>query len=102
MDINAEVLFLLSANYHKEKEILATKQIDLAIIDLQMPEKNGADLMVDMKSVNITAGIPIIVIIAAGQEPLLRTSIELIVDYYLRKPVNRSVLEGVVKGFICE
>ncbi|XOV95175.1 MAG: response regulator [Bacteroidota bacterium] len=88
-----------SSNFDDAKIILETNPIDLAIIDLQMPEKNGADLIVYMKSVNQLKDIPIIVLTGSGTESLLRTSLEPMVNHYLNKPVSPEQLLKVLLEF---
>ena len=91
----ATKIFCVS-NYEDAKNILESNSIDIAILDLQMPEKNGADLIVHMKEVNEMKSIPIIVLTGSGDNSLLKTSLEPMVNYYLSKPVSQNHLKELL------
>ncbi len=96
-DIDFEGEILCVSNFFDAKRILESNPIDIAIIDLQMPEKNGADLIVHMKGVNEMKSIPIIVLTGSGDNSLLKTSLEPMVNYYLNKPVSQEHLKELIQ-----
>lgn len=96
-DLDPEAELFIMSGYDEAKAVLESRSVDLAIIDLQMPVKNGADLIVHMKSVDAMKKIPIIVMTGTGEDSLLRTSIEPKVNYYLNKPIGKELLKNVLE-----
>ncbi len=96
-EIDAEAKIFCVSNYDDAKNILESNSIDIAIVDLQMPEKNGADLIVYMKGVTEMKGIPIIVLTGSGDNSLLKTSLEPMVNHYLNKPVSQEHLKELLQ-----
>lgn len=80
-------------------EVLSEQSIDLAFIDLQMPEKNGADLIVYMESKDHLKDIPIVIITATGEDSLLKTSLESKVSQYIHKPVLVEDLMKIIERY---
>ncbi len=96
-EINLDAEVFCVSNYDDAKKILESNPIDLAIVDLQMPEKNGADLIVHMKGEKKMNSIPIIVLTGSGEDSLLKTSLEPMVNHYLSKPVSQEHLEELLQ-----
>ncbi len=98
-DTDREIGVFTSSNYDDALSILELKKINLAIIDLQMPEKNGADLIVHMKSSDELKDIPIIVLTSTGVDSLLKTSLVDMVNHYLPKPISQKKIEELLLEF---
>ena len=70
---------------------------DLIILDLMMPEMNGADAARILNSRPETAKIPIIMLTALGEAKYRRGALfDLGIEYYIVKPfVKRDLLEKI-------
>lgn len=88
-----------ASNYEDALAILQTEALHMAIIDLQMPDKNGADLIVHMKSKDQLKGIPIVVLTSTGSDSLLKTSLVDMVNHYIPKPISQQQILDLLTEF---
>ncbi|CAM3843361.1 response regulator transcription factor [Mesobacillus zeae] len=70
-------------------ELLGNNQVDLAVIDVMMPEMDGFELTKQVKS---NYGIPVILLTAKGQISDKETGFRLGADDYIVKPFNPKEL----------
>lgn len=80
--------------------ILNEKRIDVALIDIYLSGKNGADLINDMLADEKLKSIPIIVITGTGKDSYVKASFEKYVYAYLHKPVDNKKLIASIKGCV--
>ena len=72
--------------------------IDVALIDIYLPGKNGADLINDMLFSESYKDIPIIVITGTSEDSFVKTSYEKHVSEYLHKPIdNKKLISAITK-----
>ncbi len=88
----------VSANGHKEAlEILEKNQIDLILMDIEMPEMNGFELTKIIRT-TYPEWMPIIFLSANDSESYLAKGIDAGGDDYLTKPVKQVVLAAKVRA----
>lgn len=75
----------------------ARKMPDAIILDLMLPEMNGLDVCRHLKRVSATAGIPILMLTAKGEESDKVVGLELGADDYLTKPFSMRELLARIK-----
>ncbi len=71
--------------------LLNDNHVDLVILDMIMPEKDGVETLLDLKK--LSSKVPIIVISGGREVPpefYLKTAKELGVKYTFRKPFDRN------------
>jgi DNA-binding response OmpR family regulator len=80
----------------KAEKILATEPIDIVLLDLILPDRDGRDLLVQMRESRDTASVP--VIIMSGMEGAVAKAECLAVGAaeFLEKPVNPKALRAAV------
>ena len=79
------------------KKVTAEKP-DLVILDLVLPRKNGFDVLCEMKLNKETKKIPVIILTNLGQEPDIKTGLEMGADAYLVKTdVSVNQLPSLVR-----
>ena len=76
-------------------EIVAREQIDLALIDYNMEEKDGLALAADLRGANPT--MPIAIITANIQDEIIARARELNASF-VAKPLTEEGLQGFVSG----
>lgn len=82
----------------KAWKILNENTIDVALIDIYLPGKNGADLINDMLFSEEHKNIPIIVITGTSEDSFVKTSYEKHVYEYLHKPIdNKKLVKAITK-----
>ena len=78
-------------------DILNNNLIDIVLLDMYLPGKNGADLITDMLNNDQLKNIPIIVVTGTNKDSLVKVSYEKYVSAYLHKPVERNELFDSIK-----
>jgi DNA-binding response OmpR family regulator len=75
------------------KEQIKSNSFDLAILDVNLPDGNGLDLLADFRK---TLALPVIVLTANDLETDIVTGFELGADDYITKPFSLMVLRARV------
>lgn len=70
---------------------------DILIIDLIMPQLDGIGVLEELNEQNLINDMKIIALTAFGQEQMMKTVIELGVDYYIMKPFDLDKLITRIK-----
>ncbi|PLX99926.1 MAG: hypothetical protein C0624_12900 [Desulfuromonas sp.] len=73
-------------------ELLDKEQPDIMLLDLYMPEMNGAEVCSQVRSNADWQHLPVIMVTSAGKEEEIRRCLEAGCDDYVTKPVNRKEL----------
>lgn len=71
---------------------LKNKDFDLIICDIMMPNKNGWELLKEVKSDSKTKDIPVIVLTAKNKDEDMFKGYEMGASYYLPKPFTKEQL----------
>jgi two-component system OmpR family response regulator len=86
-----------AADGRRLREILSKAKIDLIVLDLMLPGKNGLDLCRQLRTSSTT---PIIMLTAKGSETDRIVGLELGADDYLAKPFNPRELLARIKAVL--
>ncbi len=73
---------------------------DLVLLDLMLPGMNGLDICRRLKGDVTTAGIPVVMVTAKGEESDIVTGLELGADDYIAKPFSIRVLVSRVRAVL--
>lgn len=73
---------------------------DLVVLDLMLPGVDGLEVCRRLKNDARTAGIPVIILSAKGEEADVVTGLELGADDYLTKPFSPRVLQARIKAVL--
>lgn len=85
------------------KEALANlkgKTIDLALLDIMMPEMNGYELLREIKLLPEFKDLPVIMVTAKDQDSEILEGYQFGADYYITKPFTTRQLEYGLKIFL--
>jgi len=88
-----EALEKLSANY---------QDIDMVLLDWNMPEMNGYDVLVEIKSNENYKHIPVMMVTTEGQKSNIVAAVRAGADNYLTKPFTVEELEAKILECIGE
>lgn len=108
-DIRAALTTMLEAlgfnhlSFASAKEALAALKglkIDLALLDIMMPEMNGYELLKEIKKIPEYKDIPIIMVTAKDQDSEILEGYQFGADYYITKPFTTKQLEYGLKIFL--
>ncbi|RDI57343.1 response regulator transcription factor [Microvirga subterranea] len=84
-----------AGNAHEALEILRGRKIDLAMIDFNMPDKDGLELAADMRTMHPM--MPIAVITANIQDEVIARA-RAVNATFVSKPLTEDGLRGFVSG----
>lgn len=85
------------------KEALAGikgKKIDLALLDIMMPEMNGYELLREIKQLPEFKELPVIMVTAKDQDSEILEGYQFGADYYITKPFTAKQLDYGIKIFL--
>jgi len=79
-----------------EKLALMHDEIDLVLLDWNMPEMSGYDVLVAMKSSDKYKAIPVMMVTTEGQKSSIVAAVRAGADNYLVKPFTVDELESKI------
>jgi len=85
-----------ATNGRQALELVHAKPFDLMLLDMEMPEMTGMEVLVALKGNRELSGLPVIVISGAEQEQNAVNCIELGAEDFLPKPFNPTLLRARV------
>jgi two-component system cell cycle response regulator DivK len=92
---------LLSALDGKEAiEIATREQLDLILMDIQLPKISGCDATQTLKSQPETAHIPIVALTAHAMEDKRVRAMAAGCDGYITKPIDTRAFPGQVRQYL--
>ena len=105
---NAVCTILESMGYNllafgSAKEALAGitgKKIDLALLDIMMPEMNGYELLREIRQMPQFSELPVIMVTAKDQDSEILEGYQFGADYYITKPFTAKQLEYGIRIFL--
>ncbi|MEI6895207.1 MAG: diguanylate cyclase [Colwellia sp.] len=80
--------------------LLATQTFDLILLDMYMPGLSGLDTLVKVKTEDLTADIPVIMLSASTDEDEVVAALEFGADDYVSKPYVAKVLLARIRTAI--
>ena len=86
----------LAENGREAMEKLRQKPFDLVLLDIQMPEMNGYQVLEQVKADPALRHIPIVVVSAVSDIDSVARCVQLGADDYLFKPINAVLLKARV------
>jgi len=81
-------------------QILQDKEIDIVISDWNMPKKNGAELLHDMKANPKTSSIPFLMLTGRSDLDSVKSAQDAGVVEYIVKPFNGDELVKMIKKLL--
>ena len=80
---------------------LKESRFDLALLDLTLPDMNGAEICASIKESPRTRSTPVIILTGnTSNEARIRTGLEANADIFLNKPIDPADLRKAVKTII--
>ena len=75
-------------------------KLDLALLDIMMPEMNGYELMKELKQLPDFKEMPVIMVTAKDQDSEILEGYQIGADYYITKPFTVKQLQYGLKIFL--
>lgn len=92
---NNDYRFLTAYNIFDAKKLINNNDFDLVILDINLPDGSGLDLLTEIKN---TQSIPVILLTANDIEIDIVTGLEMGADDYITKPFSLMVLRARVNA----
>lgn len=88
------------ASAREALQAIPGKHIDLALLDIMMPEMNGYQLLAELKKLPEFKDLPVIMVTAKDQDSEILEGYQYGADYYITKPYTAKQLEYGLKIFL--
>jgi CheY-like chemotaxis protein len=76
------------------------KDVDIILLDINMPRMNGLEFLAAVKGNKDTARIPVVIITTEGTEDDTQRGLEAGASAYVRKPFRNEELLGVITKLV--
>lgn len=87
-------------NAREALEKISGEEVQLALLDIMMPEMNGYELLKELKKIPKFEHLPIIMITARDEPSEVLEGYQVGADYYITKPFNTKQLEYGLRIFL--
>jgi chemotaxis family two-component system response regulator Rcp1 len=84
--------------FHRQGRFAAAPVPDLVLLDLNLPKKDGREVLAEIKADPILRRIPVIVLTTSAAAPDVLHAYDAHVNAYIRKPVGYTALLDVVRS----
>src|SRR5687768_11431100 len=74
------------------------QQPHLVLLDLNMPKKNGHEVLTEMKQIEALKDVPVILLTVSRDEEEIMKALNLKMNYYLGKPVTSDQLNTLLQA----
>ncbi len=81
-------------------ESIKGKKLNLAMLDIMMPEMNGYEVLEKLKGMSEFTELPVIMVTAKDQDSEILEGYQYGADYYITKPYSLKQIDYGVKLFI--
>lgn len=82
---------------HRQGEYVNVPRPDLILLDLNLPRKDGREVLIDIKSNPELAAIPVVVLTTSAAEEDIVKSYQLRANCYVTKPVGLEEFVTIIK-----
>lgn len=79
---------------------LKTKEVNLILLDYEMPDMNGAEVLKALRENPLTATIPVVFLTGVNDTAKIQKVLRLKPDGYLLKPIDKNVLLNKIKEIL--
>lgn len=80
--------------------VLDTAPIDIIVLDLMLPDRDGRDFLAEIRERPGTASLPVIVVSGMGGSIARAECLALGADYFMAKPADREELQTTIARFV--
>lgn len=81
-------------------KFLDTKRVDLILLDYEMPDENGPEVLEKLRNIEYLADIPVLFLTGVTEREKIQNALSLKPQGYLLKPIDREKLLETIDKFI--
>jgi len=82
----------------REGQFLDAPRPDLILLDLNLPKKNGLEMLNEIKNTEELRAIPVVILTTSEAEPDINKSFDLSANCYITKPIDVERLTMVLNS----
>ena len=82
----------------REGQYLDAPRPDLILLDLNLPKKNGLEMLNEIKNTEDLKAIPVVILTTSEAEPDINKSFDLAANCYITKPIDVERLTMVMNS----
>jgi len=86
----------------REGQFSKSPRPDLILLDLNLPKKNGLEMLTEIKNVEGLKEIPVVILTTSEAEPDINKSFDLYANCYITKPIDLERLSMVLRSIKTE
>lgn len=86
------------AYLHREGKYADAVRPDLILLDLNLPKKDGRQVLAEIKREPVVKRIPVVILTTSAAEEDILKSYDLYANCYITKPINLEQFVGVVRS----
>jgi two-component system, cell cycle response regulator DivK len=92
---------VIAASSGEQGVALARERVpDLVLMDLQLPEMDGAEALRILRDDPLTQGIPVVAVTAFAMKDDRERALDAGFDNYIEKPISVRALPDQIRGFL--
>ena len=96
MGLQADAVLLTALDGGAGLELAAERRPDLVLLDLNLPDRHGIDVLGHLREDPATASIPVVICTGDASDDLRRTCLDAGAAAYLTKPFELSELSEII------
>lgn len=99
-EIPADYQFLTAFSGHQALDHLSENQVDAILLDLDLPDINGWEVLAELQKDQTLNGIPVIIISAMDFPQILYTHGRQVFDVMMRRPFSKQEIAAVLNALL--
>lgn len=92
--------YIIAYDGQKALEEINKKEIDLILLDIELPGINGLEVLEKLKEDKKTSNIPVIMVTSNNKESYIEKAFKLGAEEYIIKSFNTEILQDRVKKIL--
>ena len=94
--------FLMAGDGKEALKVLEGEWVDIILTDINMPNMNGMELLVEMKNDEMLKSIPVVMVTTEGSDRVVQESMRLGAQGYVKKPFRPEEIKGILNRIMGE
>jgi two-component system chemotaxis response regulator CheY len=94
--------FLMAGDGKEALKVLEGEWVDIILMDINMPNMNGMELLTEMKKDEMLKSIPVVMVTTEGSDRVMQESMRLGAQGYVKKPFRPEEIQGILNSIMGE
>jgi len=92
--------FLEAGNGKEALDVIGSNPVDIVLVDINMPEMNGLELLKKLRSSGETKDLPVVMITTEGSENVVKKAKQLGLNGFIRKPFTPETIGSTLSSIM--